>query len=151
MTKKTTQPETRQFTLNLVMADVVDKGLSDWVDATVEATGVKAVFLIKAAIHHGSVEAARRATERYEKLKNIDGAMFDIPTPTPAAAQPAQPAAQPAQPANDLAAVDAGKVYPRSQHPGICRECSEKVVVGSWIRHFADSTIRCSKCEAKAA
>ena len=137
-------PETRQFTLNLVMADPIDDAIAKWIDATVEATGAKPLFLIKAAIHHGSVEAAKRATERYEKLKSIDGAMFDMPTPTSAAAQPAQPA-------NDLAAPDVGKVYPKCQHPGTCRECNAKVPVGSWIRHFADTTIRCEKCEGKAA
>ena len=141
--KKQTQPETRQFTINLVMADPVDAAIAKWVSDTVEATGAKPVILIKAAIHHGSAEAAKRATERYEKLKAIDGQMFDMPQPAAAA--------QPAPPANDLAPVDAGKVYPESKHPGVCRECKEKVPVGSWIRHYSDSSIRCQKCESKAA
>ena len=144
--KKTQIPETRQFTLNLVMADPVDDAIAKWIDATVEATGAKPPILIKAAIHHGSAEAGRRATERYEKLKAIDGEMFNTPAP------PASPEADPpAQPANDLAAADPGKVFPKCQHPGTCRECSEKVAVGSWIRHYADTTIRCEKCEKKAA
>ena len=144
MAKKQTPPETRQFTVNFIMADPVDKSISDWIDATVEATGAKPLILIKAAIHHGSAEAAKRATERYEKLKAIDGQMFDMPAPAAAA--------QPAPPANDLAAAaDPGKILPKCQHPGVCKDCHRDVAVGEKIRHFADTTIRCDKCESKAA
>ena len=119
MASKKQQPETRQFTINLILADPVDAAIAKWVSDTVKATGAKPLILIKAAIHHGSAEAAKRATERYEKLKAIDGQMFDMP-------QPAAAADPPAPPANDLAPVDAGKVHPKSLHPGTCRECSEK-------------------------
>ena len=98
------------------MADAVDKGISDWIDATSEATGAKPLILIKAAIHHGSAEAAKRATERYNKLKAIDGEMFNTP-----AAQPAPPA--PAETTGDKL-LDALK----GTHP--CRTCAQPIKEG---------------------
>ena len=140
--KKTTPPETRQFTVNFIMADPVDKSISDWIDATVEATGAKPVILIKAAIHHGSAEAGRRATERYEKLKSIDGQMFDMPQPA-AAAQPAPPA--PAETTGDKL-LDALK----GTHP--CRTCAQPIKEGgaAWW-HPTRKTYECVPCHDKAA
>ena len=136
--KKQTPPETRQFTINLVMADAVDKGISDWIDATSEATGAKPLILIKAAIHHGSAEAAKRATERYNKLKAIDGEMFNTP-----AAQPAPPA--PAETTGDKL-LDALK----GTHP--CRTCAQPIKEGgaAWW-HPTRRTYECVPCHDKAA
>ena len=141
--KKTTPPETRQFTINLVMADAVDKNISDWIDATSEATGAKAVFLIKAAIHHGSAEAEKRATERYNKLKAIDGEMFN--TPTAAAADPPAPKA-PAETTGGDKLLDALK----GSHP--CRTCAEPIKEGgaAWW-HPTRRTYECVPCHDKAA
>ena len=131
-----------QITVVFDTLNARDKSAWAWVEKTCSAYAIRPTQLAKSAIAHGAKEAEARAKSRYLALRNIDDGLFD----EPAAADP------PAPPANDLAAaVDLGKVYPASKHPGTCRECSEKVPVGSWIRHYSDTTIRCQKCEAKAA
>ena len=127
-----------QITVVFDTLNARDKSAWAWVEKTCKAYAIRPTQLARAAITHGAKEAEARAKTRYLALRNVDDVLFD----EPAAADP---------PANDLTPVDAGKVYPKCQHPGVCRECSEKVPVGSWIRHFADSSIRCEKCEGKAA
>ena len=107
---------------------------------TCQAYAIRPTQLAKSAIAHGAKEAEARAKSRYLALRNIDDGLFD----EPAAADP------PAPPANDLA-VDAGKVIPKYQHPGVCKDCHRDVAAGEKIRHFADTTIRCEKCDSKAA
>ena len=126
-----------QITVTFDTNDAREKAAWAWVEKTCKAFAIRPTQLAKSAIAHGAKEAEARAKKRYLALRDIDDGLFD----EPAAADP------PAPPA----AADPGKVFPKCQHPGTCRECNEKVAVGSWIRHFSDTTIRCEKCEAKAA
>lgn len=130
-----------QITVVFDTEDAREAKVWAWVEKVCKAYAIRPTQLAKSAITHGAKEAEARAKKRYLALRDIDSGLFD----EPAAADP------PAPPANDLTPVDAGKVYPESKHPGTCRECSEKVPVGSWIRHYSDSTIRCQKCEGRAA
>ena len=131
-----------QITVTFDTNDAREKAAWAWVEKTCKAFAIRPTQLAKSAIAHGAKEAEARAKKRYLALRNIDDGLFD----EPAAADP------PAPPANDLAAaVDAGKVIPKCQHPGVCKECHRDVAAGEKIRHFADTTIRCDKCEAKAA
>ena len=140
----TTADKTKnQITVTFDTKDAREAAAWAWVKKTCSAYAIRPAQLAKSAITHGAKEAETRAKKRYLALRDIDDVLFV--SDEPAAAQPAPPANDPAP------APDPGKILPKCQHPGVCKDCHRDVAVGEKIRHFADTTIRCEKCEGKAA